>query len=57
MTSLILMFLGILIGLFIQAALDYKTLDDIEKDVDRLEEKYEAFVQKIQEDKKDADQL
>ena len=57
MTSLILMFLGILIGLFIQAVLDYKTLDDIEKDVDRLEERYEAFVQKIQEDKKDADQL
>lgn len=53
MTSLLLIFLGILIGLLIQSALDYKTLYDIEKEVDRLEERYEAFVQKIQEEAAD----
>lgn len=51
MTYFLLVFIGILIGLIIQAAMDYKLLDDMDRELETIQENYEAFVQKMQEGK------
>lgn len=53
MTNFLLVFIGILIGLLIQAALDYKMLDDMDRELETIQENFEAFVQKMQEGKDD----
>ena len=55
MTYFLLLFIGILIGLIIQAAMDYKSLDDMERELETIQENYEAFVQKMQEGKSNDD--
>ena len=49
MTYFLLVFIGILIGLLIQAALDYKMLCDMGRDIDRMENEVKAFLEKRQE--------
>lgn len=55
MTNFLLVFIGILIGLLIQAALDYKMLDDMSRDIDKMEDDVTNFIKKIQEANTDAD--
>ena len=49
MTNIILIVLGILIGLIIQAMLDIKTMNDLEQDMDDLEDQVMDFLQRQQD--------
>ena len=47
MTNIILIVLGVMIGLIIQAVLDFKTLNDLERDVDNLQENYDNWLEEV----------
>lgn len=47
MTNIILIVLGILIGLIIQAMLDIKVMNDLERDVDTLKENYDNWLEGV----------
>lgn len=49
MAIVITFILGILIGITIQAILDYKMLCDMGRDIDRMENEVKAFLEKRQE--------
>ena len=47
MTNILLIVLGVLIGLIVQAALDFKVMNDLERDVDNLQENYDNWLEGV----------
>lgn len=44
MTNILLLVLGLMIGMIIQAMLDIKVMNDLERDVDTLKENYDNWL-------------
>lgn len=49
MTNILLLVLGLMIGLIIQAMLDIKAMNDLEQDIDDLEDQVMDFLQRQQD--------
>ena len=47
MTNILLIVLGVLIGIIIQAILDIKGMTDLEKEVDTLEDNYNRWLDDV----------